>query len=144
MKILLTLSFLFFSKTTFSTISSDDILGLWISKNNDLKVEIFKQNNKYFGKIIWFYCTPKTPVMEAYLDTENPNKLLKKRPWLGMVNVSNLEFSDNQYWKNGLIYDPNSGRTYSAIVKKKTNNTLIVRGYWGFEFIGKSLEFTKL
>jgi uncharacterized protein (DUF2147 family) len=61
-----------------------------------------------------------------------------------MVNVSNLEFIDNQYWKNGSIYDPNSGRTYSAIIKKISNNSLIVRGYWGFEFIGKSLEFTKL
>lgn len=144
MKILLTLSFLFFSKTTLPRTSADDILGLWISKNNDLKVEIFKQNNKYFGKIIWFYCPPNTPIMKAYLDVENPNKSLKKQPWLGMINVSNLEFSDSQYWKNGSIYDPNSGRTYSAIVKKISHNTLIVRGYWGFEFIGKSLEFTKL
>lgn len=122
----------------------DDILGTWLSADKDLKVEIFKQNNKYFGKIVWFKCTANQPPMESYLDTENANPKLKNRPWLGMVNVQNLEFNPKSFWSNGTIYDPNSGRTYSALVKQKSANELIVRGFWGFEFIGKSMIFSKI
>jgi uncharacterized protein (DUF2147 family) len=33
--------------------SADDILGVWLNEDKDAHVEIYKEGNKYFGKIIW-------------------------------------------------------------------------------------------
>jgi uncharacterized protein (DUF2147 family) len=120
---------------------SDKILGNWLSESRDLKVEIFKKNDKYFGKVVWFVCDPKTPNMEDFKDTENPDSKLRNRSWLGMQVVDNLVFNGRNAWQNGSIYDPNSGRTYSSVVRLENNNKLIVRGYWGFEFFGKNMVF---
>jgi uncharacterized protein (DUF2147 family) len=138
------LGLLFITSTIFAQTKPDDIIGIWLSTNKDLKVEMFKQNNKYFGKIVWFKCDAGQPPMESYKDVENANEKLKKRPWLGMINVENLAFNKSNYWSGGQIYDPNSGRTYSATVKSKAPNTLVVRGFWGFEFIGKNMVFNRL
>lgn len=138
------LLFLFFCQLSYAETKPDDILGTWISANQDLKVEIFKQNNKYFGKIVWFKCSPGQSPMQSYLDRENSNIKLRNRPWLGMVNVENLMFDNDNRWTGGSIYDPNSGRTYSSTVKTKGQNELVVRGFWGFEFIGKSMIFKRI
>ncbi len=120
---------------------ADKILGTWLSENKDLKVEIFKKNDKYFGKVVWFMCDPKTPNMEDFKDTENPDSKLRNRPWLGMQVVDDLVFDGNKTWQNGTIYDPNSGRTYSAVVRLENTKKLIVRGYWGLELLGKNMVF---
>ena len=54
---------------------SDKILGNWLSESRDLKVEIFKKNDKYFGKVVWFVFDPKTPNMEDFKDTESMNEV---------------------------------------------------------------------
>ncbi|WP_064196995.1 MULTISPECIES: DUF2147 domain-containing protein [Emticicia] len=122
----------------------DEILGTWISENKDLKVEIYKKEDKYFGKIIWFLCDPKTPNMSDFKDTENPEPKLRHRPWLGMEVVEGLMFNGDNIWGNGTIYDPNTGRTYSSVVTLKDNNTLVVKGYWGIELLGKNMIFYRV
>jgi len=32
---------------------SDKIVGTWLSEEKDVKIEIYKSGNKYFGKLIW-------------------------------------------------------------------------------------------
>lgn len=151
MKILLFISFLLINTPNnpkFFGIAenseSDKIIGKWLSEESDLKVEMYKKNNVYFGKVIWFACIPETPNMEDFKDTENPNPKLRNRKWLGMEVVENLLYNGKHTWGNGTIYDPNSGRTYSAVVRLKDSNTLIVRGYWGIELFGKNLEFHRV
>jgi len=124
--------------------SADKIIGTWFSENKDLKVEIFKKNDRFYGKVVWFICDPKTPNMEDFKDTENPDPKLKNRPWLGMQVVDNLSFNGKDTWQNGTIYDPNSGRSYDSVVRLKDANTLIVRGYWGFEILGKNMVFNRV
>jgi uncharacterized protein (DUF2147 family) len=123
---------------------SDKIVGFWLSAEKDLKVEIFKKNNEFHGKVVWFACLPETPNMSDFKDTENPDPKLRNRPWLGMEVVENLKFNGKDAWEDGKIYDPNSGHTYSSVVRLKNMNTLIVRGYWGIEFFGKNLEFHRV
>jgi len=135
------LSGILFSAYCQNVYVSDKILGTWLSEKRDLKVEIFKKNDKYFGKVVWFTCDPKTPNMEDFKDTENPDSKLRNRSWLGMQVVDNLVFNGKNAWQNGSIYDPNSGRTYTSIVRLENTNKLIVRGYWGIEFFGKNMVF---
>ena len=134
---------IFTYNTSFSQMKSDAILGTWLSEANDLKVEIYKQRNQFFGKLIWFHCPINTPPMELYKDKENPNVSLRNRPWLGLILLKDLVFDGNNEWENGAIYDPNSGSTYRSKVKLLDAQTLHVRGYVGVPLLGKTMVFRR-
>lgn len=123
---------------------SERIVGKWMSENKDIAVEVYKVNDRFAAKVIWFVCDPKTPDMESFKDTENPDPKLRSRPWLGMVVVSDLKFNGDDEWNDGNIYDPNTGRTYRSVVRLNSAQELIVRGYWGIELFGKNLKFKKI
>ncbi len=123
--------------------SSDKILGTWLSSDKDLKVEIYKNGENYFGKVVWFACEPQTPDMNAFKDTENPNPALRNRKWLGMNVLEGLKFNNKGYWCDGKIYDPNSGHTFSTVVRLQNNETIQVKGYWGIELFGQTLTFNR-
>jgi uncharacterized protein (DUF2147 family) len=46
-------------------------------------------------------------------------------------------------WEEGHIYDATSGKTWSASARLDKTETLIVRGFWGFEIFGKTLRFKR-
>ncbi|MBS1586040.1 MAG: DUF2147 domain-containing protein [Bacteroidetes bacterium] len=134
---------------SFSTVgaqssAADLVVGKWISAERNLEIEVYKVQNEFYGKIIWFACVPPKPPMEEYLDENNPLKALRKRHWLGMITLTNLKYAGNNKWENGKVYEPNSGHTYSASAKLKDRNTVYVRGYWGIELFGKSLTFNRV
>jgi uncharacterized protein (DUF2147 family) len=122
---------------------ADKILGKWMSAENDLKVEVFKQNGQYRAKVIWFACEHGIP-MQNFQDSNNPNSSLRNRPWLGLQVLDNLHYNGGTEWNNGSIYDPNSGHTFSSVCRLKEYNTLTVRGYWMYEWIGKNLTFYRV
>ncbi len=122
---------------------TDKILGKWINAANDMKVEVYKNNERYEAKVIWFLCDPGY-IMSDFHDKKNPNKALCSRPWLGMNVLEGLQFKKKNEWNNGKIYDPNSGHTYSSVCHLEGDNTLKVRGYWLYEWMGKSLTFYRV
>ena len=126
-------------------VNPEQIIGKWMSEGKDMTVEVFKVNERFSAKLIWFDCTaPNTPKMLEHFDTENPDAKLRTRLWLGMVLVNDLKFDGQSEWNGGSIYDPNSGRTYKSTVRLQSPSVLIVRGYWGIELLGRSLKFTKI
>jgi uncharacterized protein (DUF2147 family) len=134
---------IFTCNTVFSQTQSDAIVGTWLSEAKDLKVEVYRQKNQFFGKMIWFHCPVNTPPMEHYKDKENPNVSLRNRPWLGMILLKDLVFDGKKEWENGAIYDPNSGSTYRSKVKLLDSQTLYVRGYFGIPLLGKTMVFNR-
>jgi uncharacterized protein (DUF2147 family) len=122
---------------------ADKILGKWMSEANDLKVEIYQQNGQYHAKVIWFKCNAGHQMSE-FFDTENPDKALRNRPWLGLQVLDKLRYGGGLEWKNGNIYDPNSGHIFSSVCRLQNTNTLSVRGYWHYEWIGKNMTFTRV
>jgi uncharacterized protein (DUF2147 family) len=137
------LLFILISQSVFAQTKSDAIVGIWLSEAKDLKVEVYKQKNQYFGKMVWFDCPPNTPPMEHYKDKANPNPSLRSRAWLGMILLKNLVFDGKNEWENGDIYDPNSGSTYRSKVKLLDAQTLHVRGYIGIPLFGKTMVFSR-
>jgi uncharacterized protein (DUF2147 family) len=109
-----------------------------------LKIEVFEKDGLFYGKMIWFSVEAKNKTMEDFRDVNNPNKSLKNRQWKDMVVLHGLKYNQDGYWSEGKIYDPNSGRTYSSLIKTTGSESIIVRGFLGFEILGKSLEFTKI
>ncbi|WP_299183057.1 DUF2147 domain-containing protein [uncultured Chryseobacterium sp.] len=136
---------LLLSVVSFAQQPADKIIGNWQSIDGEvqLKFEIFKQDGKYFGKLLWasnmFEADGKTPKK----DFNNPNKSLQSRSRKGIVNITNLKYDDGEY-SGGKLYNPSDGDTYSLNAKLKSANELHFRGYLGISLLGKTMKFKRI
>ena len=60
-----------------------------------------------------------------------------------MVMMNNFHHIVGIVWDNGKLYDPKKGKTYSGMITLKDANTLDLRGYVGFSFLGRSSTWTR-
>jgi len=127
------------------TINEDAIVGKWMSTKKNVKVEVYKVNDEFRAKVVWFDDSDdKSRPMETRKDLNNPVKQLRNNKILGMNVLKNLKFNiKNNRWEDGIIYDANSGRKFSSVVYFNDEGLLEVKGYWKFEFLCQTLEFTK-
>lgn len=121
--------------------SENAILGLWYNTEKTAKVEIVKTGSEYLGKIVWLQ-DPNPEGMPA-IDKQNANPKLRTRPLMGLAILDGLNYSGGM-WKDGEIYDPASGKTYSCELKLKSDSILEVKGYVGFSFVGRTVEWTRI
>ncbi len=131
---------LFWGTTTVlgNTPNPDAIVGLWKPGSGNGLVQIYKQGNNYFGKIVWLK-TPIDPTTgKPQTDVKNKEPKLRSRPILGLVNVKDLKFIKEYSWKEGSVYDPNSGNEYSCKITMIDENTIELRGFIGFSIIGRT------
>lgn len=126
--------------------SPDDIIGRWMSTENNLAVEIFKTNNEYKAKVIWIDDSDdKNRPMNTRSDWKNPDEKLRARKIIGLVVMHGLIYNkENSDWEGGRIYDPNSGKDWNAKAWLTKEDHLKVRGYWDFQFFGKDILFKKV
>lgn len=117
------------------TNDADRILGTYLSENKTGKVEVTKLNGKYIGTLVW-------TSIEGAKDEKNPDASLKKRTLKGVVILKDMTY-DNGIWKNGTIYDPESGNTYKATIKLKSDGNLTLRGYIGVPALGRNSVWTR-
>ena len=133
---LLVICSLFIAFDSAATGSSDQILGEWVSEKRDGKITIFKQGDRYFGKISW----GKIPGKK---DANNPDPKLRNRDLVGAVILQNFTFT-GESWESGTIYDPNSGKTYDCILKvKDKNQKLDIRGFVGSAMFGRTSTWSR-
>lgn len=125
-----------------SKIEEKDIIGKWLTGNKKGHVEIYKQGNKIFGKLVWL-SEPLNKAGKPKVDEKNPDKARQNDPILGLNLLKNFEYEGNGVWEDGTIYDPENGKTYSCILTLQNTNTLDVRGYIGFSLIGRTDTWTK-
>lgn len=122
---------------TFSLAQSktDAILGVWLTQIQDAKVEVYKKNNKYYGRVIWI-ADPEDKYGNPVKDVENPNEQLRNRPILRIDILTGFSYDDGE-WINGKIYDPKNGASYECKLWLE-NGKLKVRGYVGWFFDTKT------
>ncbi len=128
----------FISGNLLAQANPDGILGIWFNEEKDAKIKVYKENGKYFGKIVWH----RTGDDVSPYDENNPEPELRKRKKVGLVILKDFEYDDGQ-WEDGTIYDPKSGKTYSCIIKLQKDGGLHVRGYIGISLIGRTTHWTK-
>ncbi|MFN7911213.1 MAG: DUF2147 domain-containing protein [Bacteroidota bacterium] len=120
--------------------AQSEITGVWLTQDKEVKVEIYENNGKYFGKSIWLK-NPNTKNGNPRLDERNPNQSLRKRSLLNLVILTDFIYEDKE-WIDGRLYDPNEGETYSCKMWLENPKVLKVRGYVGFLY--ETETWTKL
>jgi uncharacterized protein (DUF2147 family) len=114
--------------------------GLWQKLDEDTK-----------KPVIWFLFVDRGAVFEGYAvkvftqPGEDPNPVCtrctddrKGMPLLGLPMIRDMKRSGPRY-EGGNILDPRDGRVYSAVMTLSPDNrTLTLRGYLGFELLGKN------
>jgi len=124
--------------------SADAVVGEWYTTDQKGKVEIYPCQDAYCGKIIWLK-EPTNPDGSTKLDKENPDESLQNRPIEGIEILSGLEYDGDGEYEDGEIYDPESGKTYSCLMRLKNGGSeLEVRGFIGFSLIGRSELWTRV
>jgi uncharacterized protein (DUF2147 family) len=127
-------------------VASDRILGRWISLEGNVIVEVFKDSLTYKGKVDWFDDSddPAHP-MNIRADVHNPDPSLRSRKIIGLTVLQGLTYnSKSNSWENGKIYDVNTGKVWSSTIRLENDSLLRIRGFWHFEFFGKTMTFKRV
>lgn len=119
------------------SIQPNSVVGTWVNIDDETGVEkseiiLYIEDGKLYGRI------------ERLLLPEDQGKLCvncsgkdKNQPIEGLVIVKGLE-KDGAIWTNGDIMDPANGKNYDCTIKLDDANTLNVRGFLGFSFLGRT------
>lgn len=126
--------------------NEDAILGKWMSSENNLAVEVYRQQAAYKARVIWFDDSDnKTKQMNDRVDEKNKDKTLRNRKIIGMEALRDLQYNkDDNEWQHGIIYDSSSGKEWDAKAWINDDGRLKVRGYWHFALFGQNMTFKKM
>jgi uncharacterized protein (DUF2147 family) len=139
-----------FYTSVLSQSGADKIIGYYTTLDDDTgdensQIQIFKATNgKYYGKIVWL----KEPLENGKpkIDDENPDKALQNKPIIGLQLLKGFVYDEKSgEWKNGTIYDPDNGKTYSCYIKFDGDKLLKIRGFIGKAWmgLGRTATWTK-
>jgi uncharacterized protein (DUF2147 family) len=125
------------SGVTAQSTAPDAIVGTWWSPKKDARIELFKSGPKLMGKIAWVL-----PERRDDLDVNNPDKALRDKKIVGSVIFKDFTFEGGK-WTHGKVYDPDSGKTYSASMRLVDSDTLSIHGYLVIPLLGRSEIFKR-
>jgi uncharacterized protein (DUF2147 family) len=138
--IILASLFLLFTSGFVYAQNADAIVGKWYNTEKDAIVEIYKDGQKYNGKITWL--KEPTENGKPKVDKNNSDKTKRDRPIMGLKLLNGFTYKSNS-WEGGEIYDPKNGKTYNCIIKMPSKDILEVRGFVGISLMGRTVEWTK-
>ncbi|MCB5267931.1 MAG: DUF2147 domain-containing protein [Candidatus Cloacimonetes bacterium] len=118
--------------------AGDRITGVWYNGERSSKIEISQaKDGSFIGKIIWLK-EPNDAAGNPKKDSKNSDAELAKRPLMNLQILSGLSYNGKSKYSGGKIYDPKSGKTYSAKAEMTNNNTLALRGFIGIALAGRT------
>ncbi|MEO5996445.1 MAG: DUF2147 domain-containing protein [Chitinophagaceae bacterium] len=104
----------------------DAICGVWYTNNNNSKVEIYRNNGMYFGKLIWL----KDPEKSGYM-----NKLV----------ILDMTYNQTRHvWDKGTLYYPVKDAQYEGIIELSDMDTLSIRAFKGSPLFGKTVTWIRV
>ena len=87
----------------FSAPKANDIIGIWLNPDGNRKMEIYKEGDKYFGKIVWLK------------DSEDKAKV-------GDIVLKNFSFNGEEW--EGDIYIAQKKRDLFGTIEMDDSNTI--------------------
>ncbi len=115
----------------------DKLIGLWEPSNGKARVKVEKIGTKYYGKIVWLKEPNDPQTGQPKLDKNNSDESMRSVPLKGYRMLKDFIYANGE-WNGGTIYDPESGSTYSCVIKAKDDNTLDIRGFVGVKALGRT------
>ncbi len=115
----------------------NSVIGTWVNIDDETGVEkseivLYIKDGKLYGRI------------ERLLLPEDQGKVCvnckgkeKDQPIEGLIIVKGLE-QEGDSWIDGDIMDPANGKLYDCTISLDDANTLNVRGFLGFSFLGRT------
>ncbi len=94
----------------------NQILGVWNTDDGDSKIEIVKCGDNYCGSI--------KSMTNPRNDERNSNASLRNRPMVGLQVLTGFKYAGSNSWTGGTLYAPKRGRTMSAKLKLRTQDSL--------------------
>jgi uncharacterized protein (DUF2147 family) len=138
----------------FATILAANALSATVVRAADLLPGLWEQIDDKTGKVQGLVRISKLPdnsyegIVEKVIPEpgEDPNPKCEKcqdhrrdKPVLGMQIITGLKRADDTTYNEGLILDPDEGKTYRLKISVRNNGaTLDVRGYLGISLFGRS------
>ena len=115
---------------------SDAILGTYLNEKETAHIEIFKEQAKYFGRIVWH--------KENRKDYKNPDPDLRERPLVGLVFLKDfVDDPQEKEWTDGQVSAPDDGSNSSGYLWLE-EGVLKVRGYVGLPLFGRTATLTPI
>jgi len=126
---------------------ADAIVGQWVTACKKGRIEIAKENGKYYGALIWtsepVYPADDKEAGKPKRDRHNPDPAKRHRPLIGVRILNNLEHTGGNRWAKGVIYNSETGKTYQCRLTLVDKNRLKVRGFVGCSLLGGSTVWTR-
>ena len=124
--------------------SADAIIGKWLNEDQDAHIQIYLENSKYYGKIVWLKEPNEPETGLPKLDDENEDESLRTRPVMGLILLKDFIYDGDGEWEDGTIYDPKNGSTYDCYMRLDDQGVLKIRGYIGISWIGRNTYWTRV
>jgi len=121
--------------------------GLWQAVDGDTKQPtgwflISNHDGVYDGIIVKMFLQPGEDPLEPCSQCKDDRH---DHPWLGLEIIRGMKPEDGNKYGGGTILDPRDGKVYHATMKLTPDGqTLVVRGYIGFELLGQNQYWTRL
>lgn len=127
--------------------TTPDAKGFWLTENNKAIIEFSEcetvKGTELCGHIVWT-ANPRDTAGKLKLDVENPDPALRDQPVCGIKLIGGMRPISLTEYKNGWVYNPRSGDTYSANVEVISADRLKMRGFLGISLLGKSQTWTRV
>ena len=106
---------------------SDRILGRWYFPDRDSNIEIYRENGRYFARIL--------SVSEATATAFGPmdNKIL----------LTNLSFTKNE-WSGGELIHPQTGNHFDVFLTLANDDTLRITAYKGCRLFNRTYTLVRV
>ena len=116
-------------------IDADQIVGNWISPDNDLIVKCYKgRDGRYYGKILWY---------QIYSDNQESSDCeISQDQWLSKSVLSGFEYKNSE-WTNGTIHNLENCNSYDAFIQMQPDGKLKATGFILFRWLSESIIFSR-
>ena len=119
----------------FLLLQTPSVEGTWVNIDDETgqaksEIELYVEQGKLYGR-----------VLRLLLPEDQGKKCVnckgsdKNKPIEGLLIVRGLS-RDDAAWTDGEIMDPANGKSYDCTIRLEDPNTLNVRGFLGFSFLG--------
>lgn len=121
----------------FLLLQTPSVEGTWVNIDDETgqaksEIELYVEQGKLYGR-----------VLRLLLAEDQGKKCVnckgsdKNKPIEGLLIVRGLS-RDDAAWTDGKIMDPANGKSYDCTIRLEDPNTLNVRGFLGFSFLGRT------